>query len=72
MKAVTIPTTTIDHAATGAAARKERIALGVSIREMAHRIGWSAAYLSDLEKGRRCWTDRKVDCFNGACWEEAK
>lgn len=48
--------TTIDHAATGATARKERVAAGISLRNMADAMGLSAPYLSDLERGKRNWS----------------
>lgn len=48
--------TTIDHAATGATARKERVGAGISLRNMADAIGLSAPYLSDLERGKRNWS----------------
>lgn len=47
--------TTIDHAATGATARKERVRAGISLRNMADAMGLSAPYLSDLERGKRNW-----------------
>ncbi len=53
----------IDHARTGASMRKKRLALGKSLRQTAAAMGISAAYLSDLELGRRNWTARLASSF---------
>ena len=37
----------------GATVREIREAAGTSLRELARRLGWSAAYVSDIERGRR-------------------
>lgn len=55
--------TAIDHIATGAALRERRKAAGVSMREMARRMGLSAPYVGDLELGRRAWTADRVANF---------
>lgn len=52
--------TMIDNVATGEHARKERKRMGRSLREVARRLGVSAAFLSDLELGRRNWTDKRL------------
>ena len=44
-----------DHAAIGARHRHVREGLKMSLREAAGKIGISAAYLSDLERGNRAW-----------------
>lgn len=36
--------------------RSRRLAVGVSVRELGRRLGVSAAYVSDLELGRRNWS----------------
>ena len=41
--------------------RHVRINAGVSLREMAKRIGISAAYMCDIENGRRKCPDRVRD-----------
>jgi predicted transcriptional regulator len=41
----------------GAEARKRRLKTGIPLREMARRMSLSAAYLSDLELGRRGWRE---------------
>lgn len=45
----------IDHHSTGRMMREYREHHGISIREVARRMGLSAAYVSDLERGRRNW-----------------
>jgi len=50
----------IDHVATGRAIRKLRTKAKVSLREVAAEMGWSVAYQSDLELGRKRWTEEKV------------
>lgn len=45
-----------DPAATGALFRGARQKLGLSLREVARRSGFSVGYLCDLELGRRAWT----------------
>lgn len=55
-----------DHKAVGAAMRKERARCELSIRAMARRMGCSAPYVSDLEKGRRIWTPNTIDWYRGA------
>lgn len=46
-----------DEAAVGREMRKRRESVpGLSAREVARRMGFSAAYVSDLERGRRHWT----------------
>lgn len=54
-----------DHAATGDALRQRRLKAGISLREMARRLGLSAPYLCDLEYGRRTWTQERVDDYLG-------
>lgn len=56
----------IDHAATGAKARELREAKKKSLRKTAIALGVSAAYLSDLELGRRGWTQERADEFQNA------
>lgn len=49
----------IQHAETGANARKLRLEKGISLRTFAIKMGISAPYLSDLELGKRNWSVRK-------------
>lgn len=55
--------TVSDHAATGARLRKRREKAKLSLREVARRMSLSAPYLSDLELGRRAWTEAKAKAF---------
>jgi predicted transcriptional regulator len=43
----------LDQQALGAEMRKLRESAGVSLRQMASELGYSASFLSDLELGRR-------------------
>lgn len=51
----------LDNKAMGQAMRIARKKAGVSGRELARRLGLSAAYVSDLELGRRGWNADKGD-----------
>lgn len=53
----------VDQAELGQMLRKLRIAKGVSLRKMAGDLGFSAPFLSDLERGRRNWTVARVGEF---------
>jgi ribosome-binding protein aMBF1 (putative translation factor) len=50
----------------GKAAKKQREDAGISLREMAKRMGYSAFYLYDLERGHRGWSEKLVEKFNKA------
>lgn len=43
--------------------RRLRQNKGISLRDMAKRLSISAPYLSDLELGRRDWTEEKIEDF---------
>lgn len=47
----------IDDEATGEIARELRLARGFSLRELGDAMGFSAMYLSQLERGVRRWTE---------------
>lgn len=49
----------VDHVGTGEAIRKRRESVKLSLRKLAAECGWSAPYQSDLELGRRTWSDEK-------------
>lgn len=66
MKAEIVNTKVIDHIATGQIARRERVKLNLSLREVAKKMGISAPFLSDLERGRRNWTAKHLNGFNNA------
>ncbi len=56
----------IDQSATGSDARNARRRTGRSLRFIAKKMGISAPYLSDLELGRRNWTDALLIRFERA------
>lgn len=47
----------IDHAETGICNQTLRRMRRLSLREVARRMGLSAPFVSDLERGRRNWTE---------------
>lgn len=57
---------TIDNIKTGQAARKERLAKGITMRELAKSIGVFPSYICDLEFGRRNWSYELEHVFNAA------
>lgn len=48
---------------TGAVLRAERVAAGVSLALAASGMEISPAYLGDLERGNRDWSNAKVEAF---------
>lgn len=56
----------ISHVRTGAHARILREQARLSLREVARRMRISAAYLSDLERGRRGWSAGLADRYSAA------
>ena len=50
-----------DNEATGRLMREARLRAGLTLREMARRMKYSAPYLSDLERGRRGWTEARIE-----------
>jgi len=52
-----------DDRAVGAEMRRLRERSGKSLRAVAGRLGVSAAYLSDLEQGRRRWSEARIKDF---------
>lgn len=53
----------LDPTGVGLEMRTARIKANVSLRDMAKRMGMSPPYLSDLELGRRDWTEEKIAKF---------
>jgi ribosome-binding protein aMBF1 (putative translation factor) len=51
-----------------AALRHDREQRGLSLREVARRCGVSAAFLSDVERGRREWSDRLRKGYTVHLW----
>lgn len=66
----------IDHVGTGENMRAFRRTAKVSLREIARRMKVSAVFLSDLERGRRNWTQDKFEDYQKALsrrqWAEKK
>lgn len=46
---------------------KTRKKFGLSQGELSRRLGFSAAYLSDLEGGKRKWRQELIDKYLKAC-----
>ena len=53
----------IDHAEIGRQMRELRTAAKISLAIVAKRLGVSAVYLSDLERGNRNWTKERIEWF---------
>lgn len=53
----------IDHETTGQLFRQARQKAKLSLREMARRLKLSAPFVSDLELGRRNWTEALAERF---------
>lgn len=53
----------LDNAAVGKMMRERRIDSGRSLRSVAQRLGKSAAYISDLERGFRKWSAEKTRLY---------
>lgn len=56
----------MDHVAVGAYQRGLREKRGKSLREVAKAMEKSAPYVSDLERGRRNWSDELVADYRKA------
>ena len=55
-----------NQAETGLWFRAHREQQGISLRVMAGRLGISPSFLSNLEQGRRVWTDRVRSAYRAA------
>lgn len=51
----------IDHLEAGYRVRRAREKAGKSLRWLAHQMGYSPAFMSDLELGRRNWKQDSYD-----------
>lgn len=60
---VTRTVSVIDHVTTGQLFRVARKKSKLSLREMARRLKLTAPYVSDLERGRRNWTEEMAERF---------
>ncbi len=56
-----------DDREIGSAMQTHRVTNGLTLRELGHKLGFSAAYISDLEHGRRAWNAKKIEDFLKAC-----
>lgn len=56
----------LDDSKLGPIMRGLREEAGLSLRTVADRLGYSAAYVSDLELGRRAWSQDKQDNYRKA------
>jgi predicted transcriptional regulator len=56
----------LDDKAIGQAMRKMRVKAGLTGREVARRLKLSAAYVSDLELGRRAWNAARRHAYTEA------
>jgi ribosome-binding protein aMBF1 (putative translation factor) len=61
LKTQSVTESKINHLATGEMFRREREKQGASLRAVAKAADLSAAFLSDLERGRRAWTEDNFD-----------
>jgi len=50
----------MDDEAVGAEMRRRRTLSGLSLRTVAKRLNFSAPYISDLEQGKRGWSNHKI------------
>jgi len=67
MKLIMRPTEEVDQEATGTLAALMRIEAGnLTQREMAKRLHWPVSIVCHLEKGKRNWTQGKVDAWKKA------
>lgn len=57
VKPIYSTTPVIDNEATGKAIKKRRDLLSVLQGDLASRLGFSQGYMSDLERGKRNWTE---------------
>ena len=53
----------IDMVALGISLQKEREATGLTLAEVSQSMGISVGYLSDMEHGRKRWSDERIAIF---------
>lgn len=64
-----LPTRTLivmDNEAIGKMMRAERVSAGKTLTNVAEIMGFSVAHASDLELGRRAWTDARAKQYLAA------
>lgn len=64
MKLITTKVDAVDNWATGQKLKRSRKKSGLRISDVASAMGISEPYLSELERGKRNWTQDMVDRFN--------
>lgn len=58
----------LDPRSFGLEMRNEREKRGISLRKAAGKMGISAAFLSDMERGFRNWTPERIKQFRLICY----
>lgn len=61
MRLPTVEIDVVDHIKAGAYIRKTRTTAGMSLRRLAKEMGFTAPFVSDLERGRRSWSEKNFD-----------
>lgn len=56
----------IDHAAVGYKFKALRLDYGINQKLIAKRMGFSPAYIADLEHGTRNWSPRLIEMYEHA------
>jgi predicted transcriptional regulator len=51
----------IDHAKAGSVVRHQRLKAKLSLRSLAEQLNVSAPFLSDMERGFRCWSEERFN-----------
>lgn len=57
---------TLDNHAVGCELRRLRLKAGVRLRGIAAQLGFSPAFISDLERGNRTWNEDKIKAYKKA------
>jgi transcriptional regulator with XRE-family HTH domain len=66
MHVITKPVDQIDDVATGNKMRALRVAARLSLQSVGDMVGCSKGFLSDLELGRRTWTEARAQSITDA------
>jgi len=61
-----------DHGAIGSQMRERRLAAELSLRTMGSLVGKSHCFLSQLESGKRRWTQALLDKYHRVIKEQDK
>lgn len=57
----------IDHKSVGVEMRALRLKANFTQEAVAKEMGYTGAYICDLEKGRRYWTPALIEIYKRAC-----